>query len=139
MPDHFRCPPRIERIMSRFLKLVLYAVTFAAVINSGYAQDVGSFPHAYPGQPHGDFSPAWQDCTRPSLFFRPSFKTDAILILVDFQVKDPLPNVTFPLGRNWAGNLPVGRHNQPNDTLFFWGFEKENGSFTANSTEPWGI
>ena len=58
---------------------------------------------------------------------------------VDFQVKDALPNVSFPLGRNWAGNIPVGRPNQPNDTLFFWGFEKENGSFTANSTEPWGI
>ena len=57
----------------------------------------------------------------------------------DFQVKDALPNVSFPLGRNWAGNIPVGRPNQPNDTLFFWGFEKENGSFTANSTEPWGI
>ena len=58
---------------------------------------------------------------------------------VDFQVRDALPNVSFPLGRNWAGNIPVGRPNQPNDTLFFWGFEKENGSFTANSTEPWGI
>ncbi|KAI0798571.1 Alpha/Beta hydrolase protein [Irpex lacteus] len=82
------------------------------------AQSGGSFPHVYPGQPTGDFSPAWQDY---------------------FQVKHPLPNVSFPLGRNWAGNLPVGRPNQPNDTLFFWGFEKENGSFTANSTEPWGI
>ncbi|KAI0083348.1 Alpha/Beta hydrolase protein [Irpex rosettiformis] len=93
-------------------------LTLAVSLTAVRAQLVGSFPHAYPGQPTGDFSPAWQDY---------------------FQVKDSLPNVSFPLGRNWAGNIPVGRPNQPNDTLFFWGFEKENGSFTANSTEPWGI
>ncbi|THH00602.1 hypothetical protein EW026_g1946 [Hermanssonia centrifuga] len=61
----------------------------------------------------------------------------------DFQVTDPLPNVTFPMGRNWAGNIPVDRPGHPNNTLFFWGFEKENGSLTAaaneNSNEPWGI
>ena len=60
---------------------------------------------------------------------------------VDFEVKDPLPNVTFPLGRSFAGNIPIGRPDQPNSTLFFWAFEKENGSLTGNtsSEEPWGV
>ena len=58
----------------------------------------------------------------------------------DFEVTDPLPNVTFPLGRSWAGNIPVDRPGHPNDTLFFWAFEKSNGSLTAtDSIEPWGI
>ena len=54
-----------------------------------------------------------------------------------------MPNVTFPLGRNWAGNIPVNRPGHPNNTLFFWGFEKEEGSLTAAADErqgePWGI
>ena len=37
----------------------------------------------------------------------------------------------------------MDRVGHPNDTLFFWAFEKENGSLTAGanerSTEPWGI
>lgn len=58
----------------------------------------------------------------------------------DFQITEPLPNVTFATGRNWAGNIPVDRPGHPNDTLFFWAIEKENGSLTATeSTEPWGI
>lgn len=59
---------------------------------------------------------------------------------VDFELTQPLPNVSFPLGRSFAGNLPVDRQGHPNDTLFFWAFEKQNGSLAdANSTEPWGI
>ena len=61
----------------------------------------------------------------------------------DFQVTERLPNVTFDLGRNWAGNIPVERAGHPNNTIFFWAFEKENGSLTADagerSDEPWGI
>ena len=61
----------------------------------------------------------------------------------DFQVTQSLPNVTFDLSRNWAGNIPVNRPGHPNNTLFFWAFEKEDGSLTANagdrSDEPWGI
>lgn len=57
----------------------------------------------------------------------------------DFQVTDSLPNVTWPLARNWAGNIPVQREGHPNDTLFFWAFESSNNSFTAASNEPWGI
>ncbi|KAF6761653.1 Alpha/Beta hydrolase protein [Ephemerocybe angulata] len=80
-----------------------------------------SWPQDYPGKPSGDFSPSWQNY---------------------FRVTDPLPNVTFPLGQNYAGNLPVNRAS-PNNTLFFWGFEKTAGSLTATasrrSEEPWAI
>ena len=61
----------------------------------------------------------------------------------DFLVKDPLPNVTFPINRNWAGSITVNRTNQHNDTLFFWAFESKEGSLTssanANATEPWAL
>lgn len=44
------------------------------------------------------------------------------------------------LMRSLQGNIPVNRAGHPNDTLFFWGFEKENGSLTAeDSTDPWVI
>jgi len=60
-----------------------------------------------------------------------------------FEVTEPLPNITWDLGRSFAGNIPVQRAGHPNDTLFFWAFEKENGSLTAAagdlSEEPWGI
>lgn len=58
---------------------------------------------------------------------------------------DALPNITGALPRSYAGNIPVGRAGHPNDTLFFWAFERPgaNGSLTApkgaNSTEPWII
>ncbi|KAG9312814.1 Alpha/Beta hydrolase protein [Chiua virens] len=77
-----------------------------------------TWPQAYPGIPTSDYSPEWQ---------------------AYFQVTDSLPNVTWPLARNWAGNIPVQREGHPNDTLFFWAFESSNGSFTASSDEPWGI
>ncbi|KAJ7066374.1 alpha/beta-hydrolase [Mycena amicta] len=78
-----------------------------------------SFPHAYPGQPTTDYSPAWQKY---------------------FQVTASLPNVTFPLPRSFAGNIGVQRAGHPNNTLFFWGLEKQTGSLTAaQSTDPWGI
>ena len=58
----------------------------------------------------------------------------------DFQVTDPLPNVTFPTTRSFAGNIAVDRPGHPNATLFFWAYEKANGTLTApESTEPWGI
>ncbi|KAF5377778.1 hypothetical protein D9757_008056 [Collybiopsis confluens] len=80
---------------------------------------MNSFPHIYPGAPSGPFSPQWQRY---------------------FEVTDPLPNVTFPISRSFAGNLPVDRAGHPNDTLFFWAFEHEEGSLTSESkTEPWGI
>lgn len=53
---------------------------------------------------------------------------------------EPLPNVTFNVGQSYAGNIPVQRQDHPNNTLFFWGFEKENGSLTSSDENtPWGI
>lgn len=61
----------------------------------------------------------------------------------DFLVKDPLPNVTFPLSRSFAGSITVNRTSHPNDTLFFWAFESQHGSLTANENErldePWAL
>ncbi|PAV20228.1 alpha beta-hydrolase [Pyrrhoderma noxium] len=96
------------------LSLITFTVTQRTVPNS--------FPHDYPGKPEGDFSPEWQEY---------------------FLVKDPLPNMTFPVNRNWAGSITVNRTNHPNDTLFFWAFESKEGSLTssanANATEPWAL
>ncbi|KAF8520874.1 alpha/beta-hydrolase [Hysterangium stoloniferum] len=82
-----------------------------------------SFPHFYAGLPNtnNNFSDSaqWQSY---------------------FQVKQPLPNVTFALPRNYAGNLPVNRPGRPNNTLFFWGFENSAGSLTSTrNTKPWII
>ena len=94
-----------------------------------------SWPHAYPGMPTGDFSPEWQNCEFPS-----SLSTGRITHrFSDFQVTQPLTNVTWELSRNWAGNIGTGDLQHPNNSLFFWAFEKTNGSLTANSTDPWGI
>jgi carboxypeptidase D len=66
-----------------------------------------------------------------------------IIGIIDFEVTDRLPNVTFSLSRQWAGNVAVGRKGSPDDSLFFWAMEKENGSLTAkageNSDAPWGV
>ena len=54
-----------------------------------------------------------------------------------------MPGVTWDLPRSFAGNIGVNRPGHPNNTLFFWGFEKETGSLTAaadeRADEPWGI
>ena len=69
-----------------------------------------------------------------------------ISIISDFEVKYPLPNLTnFALPRSFAGNIPVNRAGHPNDTLFFWAFERHgsNGTLTTpaheSNTEPWII
>ncbi|KAJ6562288.1 alpha/beta-hydrolase, partial [Mycena capillaripes] len=68
------------------------------------------------GRPPTGYGPAWQK---------------------DFEVTKPLPNITHPLTRSFAGNIEV---NRDNGTLFFWGFEKTHGSLTAaKSTDPWMI
>ncbi|TEB36635.1 alpha/beta-hydrolase [Coprinellus micaceus] len=46
-----------------------------------------SWPQDYAGKPSGDFGPNWQSY---------------------FRVTDSLPNVTFPIPRSYAGNLPSG-------------------------------
>ncbi|OJT14353.1 Pheromone-processing carboxypeptidase kex1 [Trametes pubescens] len=83
-----------------------------------------TFPHAWPGQPNETFSPAWQKY---------------------FEVTEKLPSIPSGLPRMFAGNIPVNRQGHPNDTLFFWAFEKAgaNGTLTApadaNNTDPWII
>ena len=57
------------------------------------------------------------------------------IAMLDFRVKGPLPNQTFPLERSFAGNLPVNRKGHPNDTLFFWAYEKSYGSLTTDADE----
>ncbi|KAJ7668903.1 Alpha/Beta hydrolase protein [Mycena rosella] len=79
-----------------------------------------SFPHAYPGMPTTPLGPDWQKY---------------------FEVAGPLPNVTGPIARSFAGNVGVNRADHPNATLFFWAFEKANGTLTgaAADTDPWMI
>ena len=51
-----------------------------------------------------------------------------------------LPNVTWTIGRQYAGNLPVQRGK--NLTLYFWGVESKQDSLTApagKSNAPWNI
>ena len=57
-----------------------------------------------------------------------------------------LANLTHvALSRSFAGNVPVDRPGHPNNTLFFWAFERQgaNGTLTAphdeSNTEPWII
>ncbi|EIW58496.1 alpha/beta-hydrolase [Trametes versicolor FP-101664 SS1] len=103
----------------------VYTAVLAVVLPLVLAQvppTPSSWPHDYPGKPSGDFSPEWQSY---------------------FEVKDTLPNVTFPLAHSFAGNVAVNRPGHPNNTLFFWALEKENGSLTVGADDrsdvPWGI
>ncbi|KAJ8085151.1 hypothetical protein PM082_003935 [Marasmius tenuissimus] len=79
-----------------------------------------TFPHNYTGIPSGGYGSDWQ---------------------AYFEVTDSLPNVTEPVSRSFAGNIAVDRPGHPNDTLWFWAFERENGSLTARAgerqDEPW--
>ena len=67
------------------------------------------------------------------------------MYFLDFEVTHPLPNLTdaASLPRSFAGNIPVDRVGHPNDTFFFWGFEKVGhpGSLTTaacpENSDPW--
>ncbi|EIW53480.1 alpha/beta-hydrolase [Trametes versicolor FP-101664 SS1] len=91
-------------------------------LTSGQLVPPNSFPHVWPGQPKGGFSPEWQNY---------------------FEVKNLSSEIPAGLPRSFAGNIPVNRAGHPNNTLFFWGFERQgaNGTLTAparaNNTEPW--
>ncbi|KAJ3778511.1 alpha/beta-hydrolase [Lentinula raphanica] len=57
-----------------------------------------------------------------------------------FEVAESLPNVTWNSPRSFAGSISTETPEMPNNTLFFWGFEKFNGSITMkNSSDPWMI
>ncbi|OCH94836.1 alpha/beta-hydrolase [Obba rivulosa] len=97
--------------------LLVLCTSVAGQVNPVPAR--AGFPHEYPGIPNGSFSPAWQSY---------------------YEVTDSLPNVTFSLPHSYAGSIPVNRPGHPNDTLFFWGFDRQgaNGSLAnASSTDPW--
>ncbi|KAJ7726259.1 alpha/beta-hydrolase [Mycena maculata] len=100
------------------------ALVFASIfLSKCVAQSSGppsSFPHAYPGIPTTPLGPDWQHY---------------------FEVTAPLPNVTGYIARSFAGNVGVNRAGHPNDTLFFWAFEKAHGTLTGSAadTEPWII
>ncbi|KAF7354057.1 Carboxypeptidase [Mycena venus] len=97
----------------------LLSFGLAAVLPYALATQNWSSPAHYPGKPTGGYRPEWQDY---------------------FEVTEPLENVTWPLPRNWAGSISTRTVGSENNTAFFWGFEKTNGSLTdANSTEPWMI
>ncbi|KAL0572767.1 hypothetical protein V5O48_009200 [Marasmius crinis-equi] len=106
-------------VLSSLVLSILQALCVA-----GAAQLPSSSPHDYPGLPSAPLGPEWQSY---------------------FEVTQPLPNITFTLNRNFAGNLPVDRAGHPNNTLFFWGIEKTQGSLTSpagpqgDSPAPWGI
>ncbi|KAF8659838.1 hypothetical protein AX16_001723 [Volvariella volvacea WC 439] len=108
--------------MKAVLALLAFSTAFVRSQDPETSSPPSSFPHQYPNQPTRELSPEWQTY---------------------FEVTEPLPNVTFPLGRSFAGNIPVQRPGHPNDTLFFVAFEHQNGSLTAaadeNNTDPWGI
>jgi carboxypeptidase D len=94
-----------------------------------------SSPAHYPGKPTGAYSTEWQSCPSLNNFFVALF-----IYFTDFEVTEPLENVTWSLPRNWAGSISTHTVGSPNNTGFLWGFKKSNGSLTdANSTKPWMI
>ena len=125
--------------MWTLLRLTFLSILAVACAQRPPRQVPSSFPQDYPGKPQGDFSPEWQNCRSEQ-----PIPTAQLINLghLDYEVTG-LPNISFSLQRNWAGNIPVNRANHPNDTLFFWAFERENGSLTSSagerSNEPWGI
>ncbi|KAI0349727.1 alpha/beta-hydrolase [Trametes cingulata] len=102
----------------------LLILAFSGKLAHGQDSLPNTFPHNWPHQPDGPFSPAWQSY---------------------YEVTENLPDIPGPLPRMFAGNIPVNRPDHPNNTLFFWAFEKQgaNGSLTApadnSNTDPWVI
>ncbi|EIW53484.1 alpha/beta-hydrolase [Trametes versicolor FP-101664 SS1] len=100
----------------------IYTLAFLCVVSAGRQTLPNSFPNAWPGQPVGDYSPEWQSY---------------------FEVIGLPPAIPTGLPRSFAGNINVNRTGHKNDTLFFWGFEREGASGTltaaadASNTDPW--
>ena len=137
-----------------FRSVILTLLLFLSQCSTSLAQATltppNSFPHAWPGQPKSAFSPAWQNCKSSSQYRQVLAHSLRLTAQLDFAVKNPLPGLNLTgraqrLPRSFAGNIPVNRAGHPNNTLFFWGFERQgtNGSLTApahaNNTEPWII
>ncbi|KAI1790060.1 alpha/beta-hydrolase [Ganoderma leucocontextum] len=105
--------------------LCLSGILFGGQIFAQRTAPPNSYPHAWQGQPQTPLGPDWQHY---------------------FEVKYPLPNLAhIALPRSFAGNIPVDRAGHPNNTLFFWAFERNGteGTLTApagsENKEPWII
>ncbi|KAF8202232.1 Alpha/Beta hydrolase protein [Pholiota molesta] len=103
-----------------FYALALLA--YAPFVASQDPTDLPStWPHFYPGQPSGDYSPEWQSY---------------------FEVTQKLPNITW---KRKGVSLETFQYNgrPPKQYPFFLGFEKSQGSLTAplspSNQQPWGI
>jgi carboxypeptidase D len=107
-----------------------------------HAQVQSSAPFAYPDMPTTPYGPDWQYCMRFHTSC-PLVPTHHAVISPDYEVKDPLPNVTWTMPRSFAGSVSVNRTNHPNNTLFFYAYEREDGSLSAaggeRTGEPWVI
>lgn len=130
------------RLLRLFPMSILLSAILLGAIRGGVAQDVpNSWPQNYSGIPSGGFSPQWQKCKTCPMHGSAIFCL--YNLFVDFEVTEPLPNITEPLPRSFAGNIATNRPGHQNSSLFFWGFEKEIGSLTApadhQSDEPWLI
>lgn len=96
----------------------VFAVILAAARASALVPPSSS-PHAYPGQPSGDYTPAWQSY---------------------FHVNNSQLKLSFEPPSSFAGNVRTARPGHDDDSLFFWAFEQSPGSLTSNtSTAPWLI
>lgn len=107
-----------------------------------HAQVQNSAPFAYPDMPTTPYGPEWQSCVWfPNSL--PISSDSPCRYFPDYEVKDPLPNVTWTMPRSFAGSVSVNRENHPNNTLFFYAFEREDGSLSAadgeRTGEPWII
>lgn len=124
--------------MWQLISLVVGAVQLGFALSQVTTNDTlpNTFPHAYQGIPNENAnfqdSKAWQDC-KPLYSLHQAVFLDTLLL--DFLVNGTLTNVSFPLPRSFAGSIPVNRPSHPNNTLFFWGFEKSNGSLTRAAND----
>lgn len=127
----------ISTVMKSSVTACIYLWATLGWITFVNAQQTGG-PIRYPGYPSGDCSPEWQKCTSYRIFS--GLSLNLFTFPADFQVTEPLPNVTFDFGRHFAGNLPVQRGQ--NLSLYFWAVENKPGSLTAgaeDTTSPWQI
>lgn len=116
----------------------LSLVILSAITVSTGQQVPNSWPQNYSGIPQGGYSPEWQSCMY--LLVLPYTPNQFNTLYLDFEVTDPLPNISFPVPRSFAGSISTNTPGHPNNSLFYWAFEKEHGSLTCEeSNEPWLI
>ncbi len=129
------------RSSSSWLRMVTTLI-FGSSSLRVHAQVQSTAPLAYPGMPTTPYGPDWQYCAWYQRVC-PLVPTHHAITSPDYEVKDPLPNVTWSMPRSFAGSVSVNRENHPNNTLFFYAFEREDGSLSSadgeRTGEPWVI